>query len=53
MENRALFDDRPRGNVLWMGAEDRLRHHGAMPLKDDPHPVLGSQRINLTFRKAG
>ncbi len=41
------------GDVAVWGAEDRLRHHGVMPLKDDPHPVLGGQRINLTFRKAG
>jgi len=24
-----------------------------LPLKDQPHPALGSLRINLTFRKAG
>jgi alkylated DNA repair protein (DNA oxidative demethylase) len=41
------------GDVVVWGAEDRLRYHGVMPLKDEPHPVLGSQRINLTFRKAG
>jgi len=32
---------------------DRLRFHGVMPLKDLPHPRLGSQRINFTIRKAG
>lgn len=32
---------------------DRLRHHGVLPLKDQPHPLLGGRRINLTFRKAG
>jgi alkylated DNA repair protein (DNA oxidative demethylase) len=37
---------------VW-GGEDRLRFHGVLPLKDHPHPLLGSQRINLTFRKAG
>ncbi|WP_431286173.1 DNA oxidative demethylase AlkB [Roseateles chitinivorans] len=41
------------GDVAVWGAEDRLRYHGVMPLKDDPHPDLGSYRINLTFRKAG
>ena len=41
------------GDVVVWGAEDRLRYHGVMPLKDQPHPLLGSQRINLTFRKAG
>lgn len=41
------------GDVAVWGAEDRLRYHGVMPIKDHPHPVLGSQRINFTFRKAG
>jgi alkylated DNA repair protein (DNA oxidative demethylase) len=41
------------GDVVVWGAEDRLRYHGVLPLKDQPHPELGSQRINLTFRKAG
>lgn len=41
------------GDVVIWGGEDRLRYHGVMPLKDQPHPLLGSQRINLTFRKAG
>lgn len=41
------------GDVVVWGGTDRLRYHGVMPLKDDPHPVLGSQRINFTFRKAG
>ncbi len=41
------------GDVAVWGAEDRLRYHGVMTLKDNPHPDLGSHRINLTFRKAG
>jgi len=41
------------GDVMVWGREDRLRFHGVMPLKPDPHPRLGLQRINLTFRKAG
>jgi len=41
------------GDVVVWGAEDRLRYHGVMALKDSPHAELGSQRINLTFRKAG
>ncbi|GAA4336618.1 DNA oxidative demethylase AlkB [Pigmentiphaga soli] len=41
------------GDVAVWGGEDRLRYHGVMPLKGDPHPLLGSQRINFTFRKAG
>jgi len=41
------------GDVVAWGGPDRLRYHGVMPLKDEPHPLLGCQRINLTFRKAG
>jgi alkylated DNA repair protein (DNA oxidative demethylase) len=40
------------GDVVVWGGEDRLRYHGVLPLKDDPHPMLGSERISLTFRKA-
>lgn len=41
------------GDVVVWGGEDRLRYHGVMPLKDNPHALLGSRRINFTFRKAG
>lgn len=41
------------GDVVVWGGVDRLRFHGVMPLKDEPNPLLGRQRINLTFRKAG
>lgn len=41
------------GDVVVWGGADRLRYHGVMPLKDEPHALLGSRRINLTFRKAG
>lgn len=41
------------GDVAVWGGVDRLRYHGVMPLKDEAHTLLGSQRINLTFRKAG
>lgn len=50
--------DRPRrvplvhGDVVVWGGPARLRHHGVLALKDDVHPLLGRQRINLTFRKA-
>lgn len=40
------------GDVVVWGGVDRLRYHGVMPLKDEPHALLGSRRINLTFRKA-
>lgn len=39
------------GDVAVWGGEDRLRYHGVMPLKGYPHPLLGNQRINFTFRK--
>ena len=41
------------GDVVVWGGDDRLRYHGVMPLKDLPHPRLGSVRINFTIRKAG
>ena len=54
--NRA---DRPRrlplshGDVVVWGGPARLRYHGVLPLDEGHHPLMGSQRINLTFRKAG
>ncbi len=41
------------GDVVVWGGQDRLRYHGVMPLKDQPHELLNRQRINLTLRKAG
>lgn len=41
------------GDVMVWGGVDRLRYHGVMPLKDNPHPLLGSRRINFTFRRTG
>jgi alkylated DNA repair protein (DNA oxidative demethylase) len=41
------------GDVVVWGGADRLRYHGVMPLGDEPHALLGGQRINFTFRKAG
>jgi len=41
------------GDVLVWGGPDRLRYHGIAPLPEGEHPLLGTQRINLTFRKAG
>jgi DNA oxidative demethylase len=40
------------GDVVVWGGPARLRHHGVLPLKDGCHDVLGSQRLNLTFRRA-
>jgi alkylated DNA repair protein (DNA oxidative demethylase) len=41
------------GDVVVWGGPARLRYHGVMPLKEDAHPLLGRQRVNLTLRKAG
>lgn len=41
------------GDVVVWGGVDRLRYHGILPMKDLPHPRLGSLRINFTIRKAG
>ena len=40
------------GDVVVWGGPARLYHHGVLPLKDGDHPMLGRQRINLTFRRA-
>ncbi|MFJ4393310.1 DNA oxidative demethylase AlkB [Pseudomonas sp. NPDC089396] len=41
------------GDVVVWGGIDRMRYHGVMPIKESIHPLLGDQRINFTFRKAG
>lgn len=41
------------GDVVVWGGADRLRYHGILPLEDAPHPLLGRQRVNFTFRTAG
>ena len=40
------------GDVIIWGAGERLFFHGVLPIKAGSHPLLGEQRINLTFRKA-
>ncbi|WP_426110670.1 DNA oxidative demethylase AlkB [Pseudomonas sp. DSP3-2-2] len=40
------------GDVVVWGGVDRLRFHGVLPIKPALHPLLGEQRINITFRKA-
>jgi len=48
--------DKPRkyllqhGDVAVWGGPARLCYHGILPLKDGHHPLLGRQRLNLTFR---
>jgi len=41
------------GDVVVWGGPARMRYHGVLALKDGVDPLLGRQRINLTFRKAG
>jgi alkylated DNA repair protein (DNA oxidative demethylase) len=40
------------GDVVVWGGPSRLTFHGVAPLADGEHPLLGRERINLTFRKA-
>ena len=39
------------GDIAVWGGPARLAFHGIAPLADGEHPVMGAQRINLTFRK--
>ena len=39
------------GDVVVWGGPARFVYHGVAPLKDGEHPLTGSARINLTFRK--
>ena len=49
--------DKPRrfrlehGDVAVWGGPSRLFYHGVAPLAEGNHPVMGAQRLNLTFRK--
>lgn len=40
------------GDVVVWGGPARLRFHGVLALKGGEHPLLGEQRLNLTFRRA-
>jgi DNA oxidative demethylase len=40
------------GDVAVWGGLDRLAFHGVAPLADGIHPMTGSVRLNLTFRRA-
>ena len=39
------------GDVIVWGGPSRMRFHGVQPLKPGWHPMTGSYRYNLTFRK--
>jgi alkylated DNA repair protein (DNA oxidative demethylase) len=41
------------GDAIVWGGNSRLNFHGVAPLRKGNHPLLGEQRINLTFRRAG
>lgn len=49
--------DRPQrfrlehGDIAVWGGPSRLFFHGVAPLAEGEHPLMGPQRINLTFRK--
>ena len=40
------------GDVVVWGGVSRLAYHGVAEMKSGEHPLLGNQRINLTFRRA-
>jgi alkylated DNA repair protein (DNA oxidative demethylase) len=39
------------GDITVWGGPSRLFFHGVAPLDDGDHPIMGRQRLNLTFRK--
>jgi alkylated DNA repair protein (DNA oxidative demethylase) len=44
--------DLRHGDVIVWGGPARMIYHGVMPLEDGTHPLLGRERLNLTFRRA-
>jgi alkylated DNA repair protein (DNA oxidative demethylase) len=40
------------GDVVVWGGPSRFNFHGVVPIAEGHHPLTGSRRINLTFRKA-
>ncbi len=41
------------GDVVVWGGVDRWRFHGVLPVAGASHPLVGEQRLNLTFRVTG
>lgn len=41
------------GDIVVWGGASRLRYHGVLPVKIGAHPLTGSCRLNLSFRRAG
>ncbi len=50
-EDKAMRVPLAHGDVVVWGGIARLRYHGVLALKTASHPLVGEQRINLTFRK--
>lgn len=50
--DKALRIGLEHGDIVVWGGSNRLAFHGIAPLAEGQHPLLGSQRLNLTFRKA-
>jgi DNA oxidative demethylase len=50
--DRALRVPLEHGDVVVWGGPTRLAFHGVAEIRDGEHPVVGRQRLNLTFRKA-
>lgn len=51
-EDKTIRVPLKHGDVIVWGGTARLFFHGILPIKAGTHPLLGEQRINLTFRKA-
>jgi alkylated DNA repair protein (DNA oxidative demethylase) len=51
-EDRPIRARLAHGDVMVWGGPDRLMFHGVSELADDSHPLVGSVRYSLTFRKA-
>lgn len=51
-EDRSIRIPLVHGDVIVWGGTARLFFHGVLPIKSGVHPLVGEQRINLTFRKA-
>ncbi len=49
--DRTVRTELLHGDVVVWGGVDRMRFHGVLPIKAAQHELLGSQRLNLTFRK--
>jgi alkylated DNA repair protein (DNA oxidative demethylase) len=50
--DRALRVPLEHGDVVVWGGASRLVFHGVAEVRDGEHPLVGRQRLNLTFRQA-